>query len=435
MCVALVLAHRSQCLGAPGNAWKAICITDRIYAQELRQQQLYRNSGLGASRLQPVPEAHPIELKATLVVTKVTLLGQWQDEIRRFAPSLRVVVYHGTAPKDKASMFKGNSRILLEADIVLATHAVQFPTELLRFHRLVVDESHAATRAALKHQANFKWGVTGTPMSGDVQELSNWGQVLGHWGTGLQLSDHAKENESAKVRKKIERGHIDWARLYPGNRTVDVPGANYFPRVSSPEWLFYEEGLTDRQRDLAARGQKRLKLREYCHQNIGKQAWAGMTEQEKMPYVSKFCRLVDPSFNSTVPKSQEQPRSKMVPRLRKLMIRHTKAQVIGAGQALSLPTLASKTVMLSMDAATQETYTQAVRQFTCGGSSRYHSLCQKGSSVFGVNMALSPIMAICYTASAKIDALCNDLEELQHTERHPHAVVFTHSQNQHKNIV
>ena len=125
----------------------------------------------------------------------------------------------------------------------------------------------------------------------------------------------------------------------------------------------------------------------------------------------------------------------MVPRLRKLMIRHTKAQVIGAGQALSLPSLASKTVMLSMDAATQETYTQAVRQFTCGGSSRYHSLCQKGSSVFGVNMALSPIMAICYTASAKIDALCNDLEELQHTERHPHAVVFTHSQSQHKNIV
>lgn len=150
-------------------------------------------------------------------------------------------------------MFKGNSRILLEADIVLATHAVQFPTELLRFHRLIIDEPHAATHAALQHQANFKWGVTGTPMSGDVQELSNWGQVLGHWVSGLQLSAHAKENKSAKVRKKIERGHIDWTRLYPGNMIVDVSGANSFPRVSSPEWLFYEEDLTDRQRDLAAR--------------------------------------------------------------------------------------------------------------------------------------------------------------------------------------
>ena len=37
-----------------------------------------------------------LDFGLTVVLTSCTLLGQWQDELRKWAPSLRVAMYYGT---------------------------------------------------------------------------------------------------------------------------------------------------------------------------------------------------------------------------------------------------------------------------------------------------------------------------------------------------
>jgi hypothetical protein len=46
-----------------------------------------------------------IKLKATVVIAPPTLLGQWRDEFRKFAPSLKVYCLHKAAGGVRGSQF------------------------------------------------------------------------------------------------------------------------------------------------------------------------------------------------------------------------------------------------------------------------------------------------------------------------------------------
>ena len=50
--------------------------------------------------------ARQLTLKATVISCPVTLIGQWQDEIRRWAPNLRILVNHGSH-KDRNKLNSG----------------------------------------------------------------------------------------------------------------------------------------------------------------------------------------------------------------------------------------------------------------------------------------------------------------------------------------
>lgn len=45
------------------------------------------------------PPPTRVDLKATLVVAPGSLLGQWKDELEKFAPSLKVFIYHVSSKK------------------------------------------------------------------------------------------------------------------------------------------------------------------------------------------------------------------------------------------------------------------------------------------------------------------------------------------------
>jgi hypothetical protein len=84
-----------------------------------------------------------LHLKTTLVLTKNTLIGQWHDEIKKFAPSLCVAVYHaGTKGNDKSKIDRG-ALDLSAVDVLLGTWTTPMPTYLQKFftfHRTIVDE-------------------------------------------------------------------------------------------------------------------------------------------------------------------------------------------------------------------------------------------------------------------------------------------------------
>ena len=58
-------------------------------------------------------------LAGTLVIVPVSLLSQWADEVARWAPSLRVVLFYDSAARKRCSNFQ-----LKQADVVLTTYGV-----------------------------------------------------------------------------------------------------------------------------------------------------------------------------------------------------------------------------------------------------------------------------------------------------------------------
>lgn len=115
-----------------------------------------------------------IKVKATVIFTADSLLGQWEDEVKKHAPSLTVFRHHPTSKMKIANLF--------EADIVVTTATFRWApvfTTSFEFHRLVFDESHRiGTKAApmenlmtLNSERNIC--VTATPLTSSFSDLDN----------------------------------------------------------------------------------------------------------------------------------------------------------------------------------------------------------------------------------------------------------------------
>jgi SNF2 family DNA or RNA helicase len=164
--------------------------------------------------LPPPRVATTLRLKTTLVLTNVSLVGQWEDEIKKFAPGLVVARFYGSdklSPKKLADW--------RDVDVLVSTFTTKFKApnvfgdllvDSLRFHRIVVDEIHLTFQSADFRQlkADRKWAVTGTPMTTAVDHLSRSASFLGvHGQIGDQMHAYRRAFETpgadrAPARKK-----------------------------------------------------------------------------------------------------------------------------------------------------------------------------------------------------------------------------------------
>ncbi|KAH8051519.1 hypothetical protein JL722_10692 [Aureococcus anophagefferens] len=125
---------------------------------------------------------------AVVVALALALVGQWEDEIKKFAPGLVVARFYGSdklSPKKLADW--------RDVDVLVSTFTTKFKApnvfgdllvDSLRFHRIVVDEIHLTFQSADFRQlkADRKWAVTGTPMTTAVDHLSRSASFLGVHG-------------------------------------------------------------------------------------------------------------------------------------------------------------------------------------------------------------------------------------------------------------
>ncbi len=107
----------------------------------------------------------------TLVVCPTSVLPNWQAELKRFRPSLKVSAYHGPG------------RALDEsADVTITTYAImRLDAQTLsarRWSTLVLDEAQAiknpdsqVSRAAYTLQADFRLALSGTPLENRLEDL------------------------------------------------------------------------------------------------------------------------------------------------------------------------------------------------------------------------------------------------------------------------
>jgi superfamily II DNA or RNA helicase len=189
--------------------------------------------------------------KPSLIVAPVSVLGNWQQEIRRFAPELNAVTLHGAKRK---ALFDS----LNEADVILIGYPLLvLDSELLlplAFSFVILDEAQTiknpqakVSQVARTLRADHRLCLTGTPMENHLGEL--W-SLVDFVQPGLLGDRHSFQRH---YRTPIENGGDTQRsaalsrRVQPFllRRTKDAVARDLPPKIQIVEPIELEE----RQRD------------------------------------------------------------------------------------------------------------------------------------------------------------------------------------------
>ncbi|WP_314587256.1 DEAD/DEAH box helicase [Paenibacillus terrigena] len=123
-------------------------------------------------------DALPLGMGPALIICPTSLLGNWQRELTRFAPSLKVYIHHGS--------FRLQDQLFMEQvqqyDVILTTYNLIGRDEAtfrqLHWTYIILDEAqnikneHAKqTQSILRLRSHYRVAVTGTPVENRLSEL------------------------------------------------------------------------------------------------------------------------------------------------------------------------------------------------------------------------------------------------------------------------
>lgn len=297
-------------LGTAGSRYHAGWVVDpltgaRVYSEAAVQAYDAKQKELNASWKAHSSWRAVMHLKLTVIIVPPSLLGQWRDELKKFAPQLKVLVYHNSGDRHAidAAYFRhfegpfqigrGKKRRMEDIDITAVNILLGTPQTKIDFlerhpeitvHRLIVDEAHIKLPSTnFSRRTRRRWLVTGTPFTAACSKLQRQAEVLGFW--------------------------------------TPAPSPRRASRASA-----FQRGA--------------LCLKTLCNQVDGVSLPSSQIER----------------YDDRASRSRVKAYSELVASLRTVMMRHTKAQRIDGGAALALPTLQSETVFLTMSKDEREAY-------------------------------------------------------------------------------
>ncbi|MBW4644942.1 MAG: DEAD/DEAH box helicase [Goleter apudmare HA4340-LM2] len=114
----------------------------------------------------------------TLLVCPTSVLGNWEREVKKFAPNLKVLQYHG----DKRPKGKAFIEAVKKHDLVITSYSlIHRDIKLLQgitWQAIVLDEAQNVKNSEAKQsqavrqlESNFRVALTGTPVENRLQEL------------------------------------------------------------------------------------------------------------------------------------------------------------------------------------------------------------------------------------------------------------------------
>jgi SNF2 family DNA or RNA helicase len=116
--------------------------------------------------------------RPTLLVCPTSVLGNWEREVKRFAPSLRILVHHG----DKRSQSTKFKTAVQTKDLIITSYALIHrdlkSLQSVTWQGVVLDEAQNIKNADSKQsqsirqlEAGFRIALTGTPVENRLTEL------------------------------------------------------------------------------------------------------------------------------------------------------------------------------------------------------------------------------------------------------------------------
>jgi len=253
------------CLADDMGLGKTIQVIDLI----LRLKQANdRPQAAGTRRTQPGHEAAPF-----LLIVPASLIGNWKQELERFAPQLKVFLAHRSecdvATLEKIA--KKPAKELAGFDVVVTTYTLirrsSWPAEL-RWRMVVLDEAQAIknagssqSKAVRKLQTGGRIALTGTPVEnqlGDLWSLFDF-CVPGLLGSVKQFRDFVKQmtkNQNAgavSALRKLVRPYILRRMKTDPGIVPDLPDKTEVQvecGLSKKQAVLYEQLVTDVQKQL-----------------------------------------------------------------------------------------------------------------------------------------------------------------------------------------
>jgi superfamily II DNA or RNA helicase len=158
-------------------------------AQGVKWLDLLRESGLGGVLADDMGLGKTVQILAllslektrgnlaepALVVAPTSLMTNWFNEARKFAPALKVLVLHGAARKQRFESISGYDVVLTTYPLIARDHEVLLSRQ---WHITVLDEAQtiknpnaATTRWLRGIKAKHRFCLTGTPMENHLGEL------------------------------------------------------------------------------------------------------------------------------------------------------------------------------------------------------------------------------------------------------------------------
>ena len=121
----------------------------------------------------------PNPILTSLIIVPASLIYNWENEIKRFVPEMKVYSYKGNQRKKSTSYFQN-------FDIILSSyHTIRQDIELISsfsFHYIILDESQVIKnpasmlyRTVTRLKSEFKLVLTGTPVENSLTDL--WTQL------------------------------------------------------------------------------------------------------------------------------------------------------------------------------------------------------------------------------------------------------------------
>ncbi|MEG4809386.1 DEAD/DEAH box helicase [Microcoleus sp. F8-D3] len=114
----------------------------------------------------------------TLLVCPTSVLGNWEREVKKFGPTLKLLVHHG----DKRAKGKAFAAEIKRKDLIITSYALVFRDakefQGVKWQGLVLDEAQNIKNSEAKQsqavrqiEASFRIALTGTPVENRLQEL------------------------------------------------------------------------------------------------------------------------------------------------------------------------------------------------------------------------------------------------------------------------
>jgi DNA repair protein RAD5 len=211
----LVLAHKSRAKRIKDGPFKSFLRLSGWGSSSKEAQEAAASAAeLQASQGLAPP---PLAFRCTVVVVNNTLVQQWADEIKKFAPGLIVRMFFGSTELKRQAM-----QGLRDCDVLLTTphmignaHHGWGSTLLgaMTVHRVVVDEAHLLATSSMgskllslqQMRTQNMWLVSGTPFSTSLSQLNKQATLL-----GLSQEYHTYVDHPRRSNEEV----VAWLRKY-----------------------------------------------------------------------------------------------------------------------------------------------------------------------------------------------------------------------------
>lgn len=138
----------------------------------------------------------------TILITPVSLINQWYDEIRKWAPDLKVIIIYGKNKKESLKKLAGKG--IEQYNIVITSYGLVTERKKenmiynflknISWLRMILDEGHVIRnsktrlhKSVIEITADIKWILTGTPIHNSIKDGKNILNMIGVEGKRFSI--------------------------------------------------------------------------------------------------------------------------------------------------------------------------------------------------------------------------------------------------------